>query len=315
MAIKQRSHQKALLTVFNLVTAVLMLLGYVSVIAKFASITLSFVISAIILAVLLLSAWILKKHPIDWVIDDKILKIKSLPLWLKTWLLAALVIVWVPHIVEWFYPGPVVQTSLILKNEYEPGTLVEGIEWKNDLGEYDLKVETSKSDFEIVDLRICLAVHGGIVNNKTLSLNGAENVNYSAIGFTEADWVRSDNKVTETIKSYSSAALLTAVRLFPSGDFTIRLTIKVRQLPRAGINVSYYYNNWWGERVHKSINHPIHLRGSKDMYINTATTLKNRVRSYGIVLDTPVKGRGIDANAEQMRFQGDLGDAKKDRIC
>ena len=324
MPIKLRFHQKLITWAISMGQIVLGLVAYLGILAKYVSVFGSIVLTGLLVGLLFGAPRFLKKNPVDWVSGEQVLKIRTLPPYIRNWLVAALIAVWIPHFVEFFDPAPRVNVSFNLHSNYESGDLVDGIEWKSQYRKYRLRVENSASQSDVYDLRVCLSAPGGIVKGQIVEQSAAENVNYAVAGLLRtARWVTPDNKIKNNEKpvGFSPRGLVSASKVFPAGHFIAELIILVKGAGD-GVNISYYYDNVWGQRIYKAVEYPISFE--KDTKKTVVEMDKPRqkpllsTRGGGAIIfdEGGATGRGVAPDDDMLKIEAYAEpDPSKKRIC
>ena len=151
--------------------------------------------------------------------------------------------------------------------DYAPGLLVDDVIWEDDFAAYLVELENLSSSVEVVDLRVDLLLHGGVVNYKVMAQQGCEDITFfqdDTVG-----GIKSDSYVRTTVAYYVNNLSINVVRLFPQARFTVRIILKFTAVEEDGLfRIQYRFK---GERDGSAqmveSKHPIVLANKEEKLI------------------------------------------------
>jgi len=184
-----------------------------------------------------------------------------------------------------------------LPSNYAPGVEIYGIKWEKDFEEYQIYFRNRNKTTNIHDLRTDIDLLGGIVKYQVLSQQGCENLIIVPYD-TEGGGIGIKNgPIVKTVKSYSNNLKINASKIFPEGNFQLRLIMKIlppipKDKETSGFfGITYRYQTSGEEMEKKSFACKILPKeaGSKYWIIDKENPISGRhTRSIGITFDKPL---------------------------
>lgn len=210
-----------------------------------------------------------------------------------------------------------------LPSNYSPGVEIYGVKWEKDFEEYQIYFRNKSKTTDIHDLRADIDLLGGIVKYQILSQQGCENLIIIPYD-TEGGGIGVKNgPIVKTVKSYSNNLKINASKIFPEGNFQLRLIMKIiSPIPKdkeisGFFGITYRYQTSDEEMKKKSFACKIFPKeaGSKYLVIDKENPISGRhTRSIGITFDKPLnfkKDGSVEVEESTISEPGKNQDARE----
>lgn len=172
-------------------------------------------------------------------------------------------------------PKPTYSLTLLSSN-YALGIEVHGVKWEADFKEYLFNFRNESTDKDLEDLRIELEMPGGVVLYAIESQEGCENISFSQQFSVGGIADRKSQTIRKTFDYYVNNLKINLVRLFPKGNFSIRLIIKYLHTDIEGLfSLKCRYEDEDKKKIQKSIAYRILFKdkNKKLIYIDDSTLI------------------------------------------
>jgi hypothetical protein len=251
---------------------------------------------------------LLKRFPQTWTTGNQTEVISSVPRKGKLILVILMLFLIAPRAVDFVSRPPQVEISLAkAPGRYAEGFIVDGVKWRENFLDYRLAFKNLEPTLELMDLRIDVQFPAGVVNSTVLPSKGVEALHAAPFGLTAAQGNPKGERVAP-LTAYRTNLLITAVRVFPTAEFTTRIILMD---PFAGkivtgasdlakdLCVSYYYDDFWDHKVKWSTCYPLVKPENTSellLSIDTANPIPPATRTLGrgIVFDQPQTVKGLN---------------------
>jgi len=128
---------------------------------------------------------------------------------------------------------------------YQPGLIVEGVEWRDNYREYEFVVRNPSTSEQVVDLRLRFAFPWPVIDSRLISQEGCQSLVFTGIEDGSLK-VESKGQITNLQNSWTNVLNISATMMFPEAVFRGKVIMDTESTPIDFANLTAHYRDGTG---------------------------------------------------------------------